>query len=92
MNKSSWKLIIQEAGRAEKAFAKYDHLTVIKKFLLLNKPDPMIAPPGMEIIDHLETPSELPPWITEEKLQIYADKFQKSGFTGGLNYYRAMDL
>ncbi|KAK1439176.1 hypothetical protein QVD17_04991 [Tagetes erecta] len=82
----------QEAGRAERAFAKYDCLTVIKKFLLLNKPDVMIAPPGMEIIDHLETPSELPPWITEEELQIYADKFQESGFTGGFNYYRAMDL
>ncbi|KAD3640729.1 hypothetical protein E3N88_29952 [Mikania micrantha] len=51
-----------------------------------------IAPAGMEFIDHLETPSHLPPWITEDELQIYADKFRKSGFTGGLNYYRAMDL
>ncbi|KAJ0445395.1 putative soluble epoxide hydrolase [Helianthus annuus] len=82
----------QEPGRAERAFAKYDCLTVIKKFLLIDKTDVMIAPPGMEIIDDLEIPSQLPPWITEEELQIYADKFQESGFTGGLNYYRAMDL
>ncbi|KAL8200419.1 hypothetical protein R6Q57_011758 [Mikania cordata] len=81
----------QEAGRAEKAFAKYDYLTVIKKFLLNNKSDVPIAPAGMEIIDYLETPSHLPPWITEDELQIYADTFRKSGFTGGLNYYRAMD-
>ncbi|MBA0575261.1 hypothetical protein Golob_027642 [Gossypium lobatum] len=46
----------------------------------------------MEIIDYLETPSRLPPWITEEELQVYADKFQESGFTGALNYYRALDL
>ncbi|KAI9165727.1 hypothetical protein LWI28_019456 [Acer negundo] len=39
-----------------------------------------------------ETSSLLPPWITEEELQVYADKFQESGFTGPLNYYRAMDL
>ncbi|GJX51750.1 epoxide hydrolase A [Tanacetum coccineum] len=82
----------QEAGRPEKAFAKYDNLTVIKKFLLINSPDLLIAPPGMEIIDYLEIPTQLPSWITEEELQVYADKFKESGFTGGLNYYRAMDL
>ncbi|KAJ6378873.1 hypothetical protein OIU78_028980 [Salix suchowensis] len=61
----------QEPGRAERAFARYDYLT---------------------IIDHLQTPAVLPPWITEEELQVYADKFEESGFTGPLNYYRAMDL
>ncbi|XP_071692652.1 epoxide hydrolase 1-like [Rutidosis leptorrhynchoides] len=82
----------QEAGRAERAFANYDYLTVMKKFLSINNIDLLIAPPGMEFIDYLETPSTLPSWITEEELQVYADMFQKSGFTGGLNYYRAMDL
>ena len=64
----------------------------MKKFLLINKTDLLIAPGGMEIIDHLQTPAVLPPWITEEELQVYADKFEESGFTGALNYYRAMDL
>ncbi|MBA0618129.1 hypothetical protein Godav_027517 [Gossypium davidsonii] len=83
----------QEPGRAERTFARYDYLTVIKKFLLITQTDHnLIAPPGMEIIDYLETPSRLPPWITEEELQVYADKFQESGFTGALNYYRALDL
>ncbi|XP_058085751.1 uncharacterized protein LOC131233156 [Magnolia sinica] len=81
----------QEPGRAEKAFGLYDHLTLMKKFHLIDKPD-LIAPPGMEIIDFLDTPSSLPAWITEEELQYFASKFQKSGFTGPLNYYRAMDL
>ncbi|CAN0919157.1 Epoxide hydrolase A, partial [Linum grandiflorum] len=83
----------QDPGRAEQAFARYDYLTVMKKFLLINKPDDnLVAPMGMEIIDYLETPAVLPPWITEDELQVYADKFQESGFTGPLNYYRAMDL
>lgn len=64
----------------------------MKKFVLINSPDLLVAPPGMEIIDHLETHSRLPQWVTKEELQVYADKFQESGFTGGLNYYRAMDL
>ncbi|KAK4562617.1 hypothetical protein RGQ29_005212 [Quercus rubra] len=82
----------QELGRAEKSFSTYDCLTVLKKFLLVNGPEHLAAPPGVEIIDFLETPSSLPPWITEEELQLCANKFQKSGFTGGLNYYRVMDL
>ncbi|ERN01198.1 hypothetical protein AMTR_s00002p00235200 [Amborella trichopoda] len=82
----------QEPGRAEKAFARYDTLTVVKKFLLINKSDLLVAPPGKEIIDVLEVPSSLPSWITEEELEYYASKFQKSGFTGPLNYYRAFDL
>ncbi|XP_013594161.1 epoxide hydrolase A-like [Brassica napus] len=82
----------QKPGRAEAAFAKHDCKTVMKKFLLTTRTDFMVAPPGTEIIDDLVIPSEIPEWITEEEIQVYADKFQKSGFTGPLNYYRAMDL
>ncbi|KAL0395529.1 UNVERIFIED_CONTAM: Epoxide hydrolase A [Sesamum calycinum] len=56
----------QEAGRAERAFARYDCLTVMKKLMLINQTDLLIAPPGMELIDYLGTPSFLPPWITEK--------------------------
>ncbi|KAL2905502.1 Epoxide hydrolase A [Bienertia sinuspersici] len=82
----------QEPGRAECAFARYDYVTVMKKFLLLGRMDSLVAPEGMEMVDYLNTPSILPPWITEEELQVYADKFQESGFTGPFNYYRALDL
>lgn len=64
----------------------------MKKFLLITRTDFLVAPPDTEIIDDLEIPSTLPNWITEEEIQVYADKFQTSGFTGPLNYYRAMDL
>jgi pimeloyl-ACP methyl ester carboxylesterase len=81
----------QEPGRAERAFARYDYLTVFKKFLLLTDPV-FVAPPDMEIIDYLETPWSLPSWITEDELRVFAEKYEESGFTGPLNYYRAMDL
>ncbi|XP_058209390.1 uncharacterized protein LOC131322171 [Rhododendron vialii] len=82
----------QEPGRAERSFSKYDCLTILKKFLLIDSPDLLAAPPGTEIIDFLETPSSLPAWITEEELKTCAAKFEKTGFTGALNYYRAMNL
>lgn len=64
----------------------------MRKFLLTTRTDYLVAPPDTEIIDDLEMPSTIPDWITDDELQVYAYKFQRSGFTGPLNYYRAMDL
>ncbi len=33
----------------------------------------------------------LPTWLTEEDLRIYVETFERTGFTGGLNYYRNLD-
>jgi hypothetical protein len=33
----------------------------------------------------------LPSWITEEDLNYYTSEFERTGFTGGLNYYRALN-
>ncbi|XP_037449431.1 epoxide hydrolase A-like [Triticum dicoccoides] len=80
----------QEPGRTERAFNRYAAATVLKKFYSI-KFDDLTAPPGVEIIDFLESSSSPLPWMTEEELGQYAEKFQKSGFTGPLNYYRMMD-
>lgn len=59
--------------------------------MLVNAPDIIAAPAGVEIIDFLHTPSSLPEWVNLEDLQSWAEKFNATGFTGALNYYRAMD-
>jgi pimeloyl-ACP methyl ester carboxylesterase len=33
----------------------------------------------------------LPPWLREEDLKVYVDAFERTGFSGGLNYYRNID-
>jgi epoxide hydrolase A/B len=33
----------------------------------------------------------LPRWLTEEDIQVYVDAFTRTGFRGGLNYYRNID-
>ena len=38
---------------------------------------------------HDEPPT--PPWMSEEDLQLYVDEFTRTGFTGGLNWYRNLD-
>ncbi|MEU6744900.1 alpha/beta hydrolase [Spirillospora sp. NPDC046719] len=50
-------------------------------------------PPGTTYIDALpETPALPWPWLTDLELEFYVDAYSRSGFTGGLNWYRAMDL
>ncbi|EFJ13514.1 hypothetical protein SELMODRAFT_181715 [Selaginella moellendorffii] len=82
----------QEPGRPEADFARFDAKTVVKKMLLNSKGEVLVAPKDKEVMDILEEPTELPPWISEEELDYYAQEFSRTGFTTGLNYYRAANL
>ena len=35
--------------------------------------------------------SRLPPWLSEQELAVYVEAFERTGFTGGLNWYRNID-
>ena len=37
------------------------------------------------------TPETLPAWLTEADLDFYAGEFARTGFRGGLNWYRNID-
>ncbi len=50
-------------------------------------------PPGTAYLDALPTPPPLPwSWLSELELEFYVSEYSRSGFTGGLNWYRSMDL
>lgn len=38
-----------------------------------------------------EPPAQLPSWLSEEDVEFYAGEFSRSGFRGGLNWYRNID-
>jgi len=51
-----------------------------------------MAAPGPEgFVDRLPEPNGLPDWISQEELDHYIGEFSRTGFTGGLNWYRNMD-
>ncbi|XP_022934347.1 uncharacterized protein LOC111441540 [Cucurbita moschata] len=79
----------QEPGKAEEAFASVDIRDFFKN--ILSNRDPR-APylPG-EVKFEGVPPPPLAPWLTPQDIEFYAEKFTESGFTGGLNYYRAFD-
>jgi pimeloyl-ACP methyl ester carboxylesterase len=43
---------------------------------------------GMGFLEQLPAPGALPSWLTQEDLDYYVGEFTRTGFTGGLNWYR----
>jgi pimeloyl-ACP methyl ester carboxylesterase len=51
-----------------------------------------MATPGPEgFVARLPEPNGLPDWISEDELDHYITEFSRTGFTGGLNWYRNFD-
>jgi epoxide hydrolase A/B len=42
-------------------------------------------------LSHLKNPESLPDWLTEEDVDSYVSEFTRTGFRGGLNWYRNID-
>jgi pimeloyl-ACP methyl ester carboxylesterase len=48
-------------------------------------------PAGERFVDQLIVPDALPSWITEDDIAFYVAELERTGFRGGLNWYRNMD-
>ncbi|KAG0478532.1 hypothetical protein HPP92_013251 [Vanilla planifolia] len=80
----------QELGEAEAEFARLGANFILRKFLTYHEPAPLLIPkkgfggtPDEEII--------LSSWLSNDDINYYTSKFERSGFTGGLNYYRNLN-
>lgn len=69
----------QEPGVADQALARDVRRTVLT-------PEVWTA----EWAEREESP-RVPEWLTEEDVAVYVDTFERTGFTGGLNWYRNVD-
>ncbi|MEU0176067.1 alpha/beta hydrolase [Streptomyces massasporeus] len=54
------------------------------------EPDPHFLAPGGRMRDRFPA-GQLPAWLSEEDLDVYAGEFERTGLTGALNRYRTMD-
>ncbi len=87
----------QEPGKAEKEL-EADIRKSVLGFLYSASGDP----PPVErwrflfnkeetLLDTLTVPSTLPLWLTEEDVNFFVQEFTRTGFRGGLNWYRNID-
>ena len=50
-----------------------------------------MVPKGGGFLSAMGKPETLPPWLTEADIDFYAGEFARTGFRGGLNWYRNID-
>jgi pimeloyl-ACP methyl ester carboxylesterase len=88
-----YQIYFQEPGVADAEFSK-DVTRTFRKILgapTPEKPQPLVVPEGKGFLDRSEDPKVLPDWLTEEDIAEFTAQYTRSGFTGGLNWYRNID-
>jgi pimeloyl-ACP methyl ester carboxylesterase len=50
-----------------------------------------MVPLAKGFVGSADEPAALPPWLTEADIEYYATEFSRTGFRGGLNWYRNID-
>jgi pimeloyl-ACP methyl ester carboxylesterase len=92
-----YQLYFQQPGVAEAEYEKDVRRSVSTTLLGIGgnsyiEPTSVgMVPRGGSWLDPLNPPDALPPWITETDIDFYASEFRRSGFRGGLNWYRNID-
>jgi pimeloyl-ACP methyl ester carboxylesterase len=91
----------QEPGRAEAEIAE-DPKRWLEGFYFCASGDapplsegeaPMAwVAPGAQLRDRFRYPDGPLPWLSADDLAFYAGEFERTGFSGGLNRYRCVDL
>nr|ABN08018.1 hypothetical protein MtrDRAFT_AC154391g34v2 [Medicago truncatula] len=82
-----------EPGKAEAEFGKGSPELVIKAMLTGRNSGPLILPKeGLLSHPDVSNTKPLPSWLSQEDVAYYASKFEKTGFSGGLNFYRNLNL
>ncbi len=98
-----YQLYFQTPGVAE-AELERDPRRTIRRVLYSGSGD---APPGADntlgreapgmvprtggLLTQTIDPADLPSWLSEEDIDFYAGEFARTGFRGGLNWYRNID-
>jgi pimeloyl-ACP methyl ester carboxylesterase len=90
-------LYFQEPGVAD-AELNADPAKVMRRLLTsvrTDSPTPSGIDPnaddGRGFVDRFPEPDALPGWLTQAELDFYIGEFSRTGFTGGLNWYRNFD-
>jgi len=90
-------LYYQDVGVADAEYERDPRRTLRSTFYTLSGdaprglPPPRMLQPGKGALDNLINPERLPPWLTEADLDYMVADITRTGFRGGLNWYRNVD-
>lgn len=57
----------------------------------VDRENPLMVPEGGGFLDRMRIPDKLPAWMSEQDLQVFVAEYRRTGFRGGLNWYRNLD-
>ena len=82
----------QAPGVAEAEFER-DAAATMRKILGrgVSDPDALFITEGKGFLGNIPPVVTLPAWLSEADIAVFAEAYQKSGFRGGLNWYRNLD-
>jgi pimeloyl-ACP methyl ester carboxylesterase len=93
-----YMVYFQEPGVADADLAADPGTTMRRMLAGLTVPEGMTldasglsAPDGRGFVDRLPEPAGLPAWLSQSELDHYTAEFARTGFTGGINWYRNLD-
>jgi pimeloyl-ACP methyl ester carboxylesterase len=92
-----YQLYFQEPGRAEADLerdVRRSHLGLLYGASASAPHEQRWRPlfsPSETLLDTLPQPENLPAWLKEEDLEVYVHEFRRTGYRGGLNWYRNLD-
>ncbi|ADJ45183.1 epoxide hydrolase [Amycolatopsis mediterranei S699] len=84
-----YQIYFQRPGVAEAELGA-DLRTTFRKLLGGSAEAPVVRE-GEGFLDRFTEPAVLPDWLSEEDVDAAVESFGRSGFTGGLNWYRNID-
>lgn len=90
-----YMLYFQEPGVADAELGESARTTITRFMAAIGGDSPdgswRVLPKGAKFLDAMDDPKELPPWLPQDDLDVFVEAFERTGFTGGLNWYRNLD-
>ena len=93
-----YMLYFQEPGVADADLGRDPADTMTRMLAGLTVPEGgeldasgLSAPDGTGFVDRLPKPDGLPAWLSQDELDHYIAEFTRTGFTGGISWYRNLD-
>ncbi len=96
-DKNFYILYFQEPGKVEQELEADVRKSIVSTFYSLSGD----APPEdrwkfafdkeQRFMDTASIPAALPNWLTEKDIDIFTEAFERTGFRGGVNWYRNID-
>ena len=90
---NNYQAYFQEPGVAEADLERDVRTTIVASLYQASGDNPvpfdLSGATGSHFADpNVPLPDELPPWLTEADVDVFTAEFERTGFRGGLNWYR----